>query len=145
MHLQRVNGQGWCLLSANVRTRSVLSFWSPFRLRSTFISRGWIVHSLQPRESFALLQGKSLLSGATDPGFLSSAFPGLWHEPAQAMEGQSYTWRKKGKECPWLCSVPNSPVLCTWNKSQSSLHHCKPGAFVGLMLLCPFIKEKLVQ
>lgn len=59
-------------------------------------------------ESFALLKGNSLLSGAPDPGFLSSTFHGLWHEPAQAKEGQSYKenmWKKKGKECPWLCSL----------------------------------------
>lgn len=44
-----------------------------------------------------------------------------------------------------LLSVSDSPVLCTWSKPQSYLHHCKPVAFVGLVLLCPLMKEKLVQ
>lgn len=30
-----------------------------------------------------------------------------------------------------LLSVSDSPVLCSWSKSKSCLHHCKPGAFVG--------------
>lgn len=131
MHLQRVNGQGWCLLSANTRTHSVLSFWSPFRLRSTFISRGWIVHSLQPNESFALLQGKSLLSGAPDPGFLSSAFPGLCHEPAQAMGGSKLQGARMEEERERMSLA----LLCVRFSSALQLEHI-PILFAPLQTRC---------